>query len=157
MNAEAATGPAGAGDATSAPAPAVSAWAPLRHPVYRALWFALLATNIGAWMQAVGAAWLMVELDASPTIIALVQTATFLPVVLVGVVAGALADLIDRRRLLLATQAAGLVVAAALAVVTAAGAITPLVLLAFTFALGRLHGVQRAGVPGHPAGAGAGP
>ena len=127
---------AGAGDTQRLPAPAVSAWAPLRHKVYRALWFALLATNIGAWMQAVGAAWLMVELDASPTIIALVQTATFLPVVLVGVVAGALADLVDRRRLLLATQLAGLAVAAALAAVTAAGAVTPLVLLGFTFALG---------------------
>ena len=117
-------------------APATSAWSPLRHRVYRALWMALLATNIGAWMHTVGAAWLMMELDASTMLVALVQTATFLPVVLAGVVAGALADLIDRRRLLLVTQLFGAAVAVGLTVVTASGAVTPTVLLAFTFALG---------------------
>ena len=67
----------------------MSAWSPTPYRVYRMLWIALLASNIGTWMQAVGAAWMMVELDASPTIVALVQTATYLPVVVVGVLAGA--------------------------------------------------------------------
>ena len=114
----------------------MSAWSPLRYRVYRALWIALLASNIGTWMQAVGAAWLMVELDASPAIVALVQTATYLPVVLVGAMAGALADLVERRRLLLITQLFMLAVAGGLAVITALGVVTPLSLLGFTFALG---------------------
>ena len=58
----------------------MSAWSPLQYRVYRTLWIALLASNIGTWMQAVGAAWLMVQLNASPAIVALVQTATYLPV-----------------------------------------------------------------------------
>lgn len=113
-----------------------SPWSPLRHSSFRRLWIALLATNIGAWMQMVAAGWLMVELQTSPTLVALITTATYLPVVLVGVAAGALADLVDRRMLLLVTQAAGVVIAASLALVTVAGAITPLLLLGFTFALG---------------------
>jgi len=114
----------------------VSAWAPFRRPVFRALWIAQLVSNIGSFMQTVGAAWLMVELDASPTVVALVQTATFLPVVLVGVAAGALADLLDRRRLLLAAQSLMLLAAGALAVLTALEVTTPWSLLALTFALG---------------------
>ena len=114
----------------------MSAWSPFRYRVYSALWIALLASNIGTWMQAVGAAWMMVELDASPAIVALVQTATYLPVVVVGVAAGATADLVERRRLLLFTQVCMFVVAGGLAVLTALGAVTPLVLLGFTFALG---------------------
>ncbi len=114
----------------------MSAWSPFQHRVFRALWIALLASNIGTWMQTVGAAWLMVELDASPAVVALVQTASNLPVVLVGVAAGAIADLVDRRRLLLVTQLFMLVAAAGLAVVTALGSVTPAMLLGFTFALG---------------------
>lgn len=114
----------------------MSAWSPLRHHVYRALWIALLATNVGAWMQTVGAAWLMVQLHASPAVIALVQTASNLPVVLVGVAAGAVADLMDRRRLLLITQTTMMIAAGALAVLTALDLVTPLGLLALTFILG---------------------
>ena len=114
----------------------MSAWSPLRYRVYRALWIALLVSNIGTWMQAVGAAWLMVELDAAPVVVALVQTATYLPVVVLGVVAGAAADLFERRRLLLVTQLIMLVSAGALAGLSAAGLVTPLWLLVLTFALG---------------------
>ncbi len=120
----------------SGPAAGVSAWAPFRHPAFRALWIAQLASNIGSFMQTVGAAWLMVELDASEVVIALVQTATFLPVVFVGVAAGAMADLLDRRRLLLVTQTLMLLAAGALSVLTAMGLTTPWSLLALTFALG---------------------
>jgi MFS family permease len=114
----------------------MSAWSPLQYRVYRTLWIALLASNIGTWMQAVGAAWMMVELDASPTIVALVQTATYLPVVVVGVLAGAAADLVERRRLLLITQGFMLAAAGALAVLSALGSVTPGLLLTLTFALG---------------------
>jgi MFS family permease len=94
----------------------MSAWSPFQYRVYRTLWIALLASNIGTWMQAVGAAWMMVELHASPAIVALVQTATYLPVVVVGVAAGATADLVERRRLLLITQVCMFVAAGGLAV-----------------------------------------
>jgi MFS family permease len=114
----------------------MSAWSPLRYRVYRALWIALLVSNIGTWMQAVGAAWLMVQLDASPAVVALVQTATYLPVVVLGVVAGAAADLFERRRLLLVTQTVMLAAAGVLAVLSAADLVTPIMLLVLTFALG---------------------
>jgi transmembrane secretion effector len=74
-----------------------SAWAPFRHPVFRALWIAQFVSNVGTWMQSVGAVWVMVELKGSPTEVVLVQTATTLPVVLFGIAGGALADLADRR------------------------------------------------------------
>jgi len=76
----------------SAARPGISAWKPLRQPVFRALWIASLTSNIGTWMQNVGAAWLMTSLTPSPVVVALVQAATSLPVFLVGLPAGALAD-----------------------------------------------------------------
>src|SRR5947208_13574393 len=119
------------------PAGAVdSAWAPFRHPLFRALWIAQFVSNIGTWMQSIGAVWVMVELHSSPAMIALVQTANSLPVVLVAILGGALADLIDRRRLLLVTQTLMLSAAAALAVLTATGRTSQGSLLALTFALG---------------------
>ncbi len=78
-----------------------SAWSPLRAPLFRALWIATVISNVGTWMQNVGAAWFMMSLSPSPTLVALVQAATSLPVFLVGLPAGALADIVDRRRLLL--------------------------------------------------------
>src|SRR6516162_4662123 len=113
-----------------------SASAPLRQPVFRALWLASLASNLGTWLQNVGAGWLMTGLTPSPLMAALVQAATTLPVFLLALPAGALADVIDRRRLLLAAQGWMLVAAAALAAATAAGVVTPWLLLALTFALG---------------------
>ena len=98
------------GDGTTAE----SAWAPLAHPVFRALWIASLVSNIGTWMQNVGAAWVMTSLSPSPLMVALVQSATSLPVFVVGLPAGAIADIVDRRRLLLVTQT-WMLVAAALA------------------------------------------
>jgi MFS family permease len=87
-------------------------------------------------MQNVGAVWLMTSLTSTPLLVALVQTATSLPVFLVGLAAGALADVVDRRRLLLFTQGWMLVAAAALGILTLAGAATPCVVLALTFAIG---------------------
>ncbi len=113
-----------------------SPWAPLRYPVFRALFVAQLASNIGTLMQSVGSAWLMGDLGASPFLIALVPTAGMLPVLLVGVPAGALADIFDRRRLLINGQLWMLACAAALAVMSFLDAVTPASLLALTFGLG---------------------
>src|SRR5947208_3607307 len=101
------TAPGQAADIVSAAAPRrkhVSALAPLRHPVYRALWIAQLVSNVGTWMHDVGSAWLMTGFHSSPLLTSLLQTASSLPVVLLALPAGAVADVIDRRRILLATQ-----------------------------------------------------
>ncbi len=113
-----------------------SAWSPLRQPLFRALWIAAAASNIGTLMQNVGAAWLMTALAASPLMVALVQTATTLPVFLLGLPAGALADVIDRRRLLLFTQWWMLAAAGMLGMLTLMNATTSWVLLSLTFLLG---------------------
>lgn len=113
-----------------------SPWAPLRHSVFRALFIAQLASNIGTLMQSVGSAWLMGDLGASPFLIALVPTASMLPVLLVGVPAGALADIFDRRRLLIGGQLWMLACAGALAVMSFVDVVTPFSLLALTFGLG---------------------
>ena len=115
---------------------AVSTWAPLHNTVFRMLWFASLASNIGTWMQTVGAQWLLVDQPNAPTLVALVQTATTLPVFLLAMPAGVLADTFDRRFLLVAVQAFQVVVGLVLAVATAAGVMQPPLLLLLTFALG---------------------
>ncbi len=109
---------------------------PLSNPTFRELWLANIVSNIGTWMQTVGGAWLMTTLTADALPVALMQTATTLPAFLVGLPAGSLADRLDRRRLTLATQAWMLLCAAALGVLTLAGAVTPWLLLGMTFALG---------------------
>lgn len=113
-----------------------SPWSPLRHPTFRALWIATLASNVGTWLQSVGAAWLMTSLTASSTMVALVQAATSLPMFLLSLPAGALADVLDRRRILLATQSWMLLSAAALGLLTAVGLTTPWVLLLLTTSIG---------------------
>ena len=89
---------------------------PLRAPVFRALWIATIASNLGTSMQDVGQSWLMVLLTKSPIIVALVATAGNLPVVLLALPAGALEDLIDRRKLLLVTQPWMMVTACAMGI-----------------------------------------
>src|SRR2546428_3453186 len=115
---------------------AESAWTPLSHRVFRALWIASLVSNVGTWMQNVGAAWAMTSLSPSPLMVALVQSATSLPVLVVGVPAGAVAAIVDRRRLLIVTQTWMLAATALLAVVAFADVMTATMLLALTFALG---------------------
>lgn len=112
-----------------------SAWAPLRQPLFRALWIATVVSNIGTWVHEVGAGWLMVTLNPNPLMVSLVQAATALPVFLLALPGGALADIIDRRRYLIYTQAWMLLVVLALAVTTALGWVNAWTLLAFTFAL----------------------
>jgi MFS family permease len=117
-------------------AAAGSAWAPLRDKVFRALWLAVLTSNIGTWMQTVGAQWLLVDEPNAATLVALVQTATTLPIVLLALPAGVLADSFDRRLLLVAVQGFLIVACGLLAVLTFAGQMPPALLLTLTFLLG---------------------
>lgn len=111
-----------------------SAWSPLRERVFRDLWLAQFTSNVGGWMQTVGAQWLLVGHGAAQ--VSMVQIAAGLPVLFLALPAGVLADLVDRRRLLLAMQAAMALVAAALAVLAFAGLLGPWTLLGLTFLLG---------------------
>lgn len=113
-----------------------SVWAPLRNRVYRNLFLAAFGSNIGTFMQGVAAQWFLVERHSPDVIVALVQTASLGPTLLFGLFAGALADLFDRRRLLIFLQSYAVVVALALAVVTYLGRLTPTTLLMFTVAIG---------------------
>jgi predicted MFS family arabinose efflux permease len=128
--------PIGAGPADGrSPAPG-SAWAPFRHRAFAAMWNAQFISNIGSWMQTVAAQWLMLSLTSSAAYIALVQTAASLPVVLFAVAAGAIGDLVDRRKFLLLAQGFMLVAAVALGVLALAGLVTPWLLLGLIFAVG---------------------
>ncbi len=110
--------------------------APLKIAAFRNLWVANIVSNVGTLMQSVGAAWLMTSLTSSTTLVGLVQTASTLPVFLVGFLAGVLADTVERKRLLFWSQLWIVIVALVLAVITWLGLITPWVLLGLTFALG---------------------
>ena len=110
----------------------VSAWEPLRRPVFRDRLVASIISNTGSWMQDTAGTWLMTVLTTSPLLIALMQTAATLPVLLFGLPAGAMADIFDRRRLLLFWAAWMLVAAALLSGFTLAGSIGPCWLLVLT-------------------------
>ncbi|MFD0744340.1 MFS transporter [Phytohabitans flavus] len=97
------------------------AWSPLRIAAYRNLWLALLAANIGTWMQTVGAQWLLVKTTDADTLVAAVQTASMLPILLFALPAGVLADAFDRRHLLISVQGFLAVVGVVLTVLTAIG------------------------------------
>src|SRR5437667_12595109 len=113
-----------------------AAWAPLGEPLFRSLWIAAVISYTGTWMQNVGAGWLMTQLSTSPLMVSLVQAAAAIPVFLVVLPAGALADMVDRRRLLLFTQSWMVIASAALGVLTLLHLIGPWTLLIFTFLLG---------------------
>jgi MFS family permease len=113
-----------------------TAWQPLRSALFRSVWIATVVSNVGSWMQDVGSGWLMTSLSSSPALVALVEAADSFPVMLLALPAGALADIIDRRRLLIAVHCYLLVCAGILGVLTALGLTTIWALLGFTFALG---------------------
>jgi MFS family permease len=117
-------------------APAGSAWAPLRHRLFAEMWGAQFVSNVGSWMQTVGAQWLMLTLTGSAAYVALVQTAASLPVMLFAVLAGTVGDLVNRRRFLLVTQTMMLAAAAALGALAIAGLVSPWLLLGLIFAVG---------------------
>ena len=116
--------------------PATSAWSPFRHKAFALLWTATLVSNTGTWMHDVGAGWLITDLSASPTVVALVQAATTLPIFLFALLAGALADRVDKKRYLLTVNALLFVVVTAMAYIVNTNLMTPVLLLAFTFLIG---------------------
>jgi MFS family permease len=119
---------------TSAEQP-TSIWRPLKTPVFRNLLIADIASDVGAFMQAVGAAWLMVSLNAGPLYVALTQTASALPFFVLALPAGAIGDIVDRRKLILFTETWMMLIALLLAGLTFAGLMSPVLLLILTFAL----------------------
>ena len=116
--------------------PTPAALAPLKAPVFRGLWLAWLAANMTMWMNDVAAAWLMTSLTTSPVMVALVQTASTLPVFLLGLPSGAMADILDRRKYFAATQLWVSVNALVLAALSVGNLLTAPVLLALTFSNG---------------------
>jgi MFS family permease len=114
----------------------VSPWAPLGEPLFRSLWIASVISYTGTWMQNVGAGWLMTQLTMNPLMVGLVQAAGAVPVFLVILPAGALADMVDRRRFLLLTQGWMVLASATLGILTLTSCAGPWMLLLFTFLLG---------------------
>lgn len=117
------------------PAPG-GTFAPFRYPTFRAIWIANLVSIIGSTLESVAAAWLMTDLTDSHQLIAMVQASVLLPVMLLGIFAGAIADNFDRRRIMLAAQIGMLLASTVLAVLAWEGWITPYLLLALTLSVG---------------------
>jgi MFS family permease len=115
------------------PPPGTSGFAPLRIPLFRDRWVASTVSGLGTWMQDTAATWLMTALTGSPLLIALMQTAASLPVLLLGVFAGATADIFERRRLLIFWQTWQMIAVAIMALLALGGIIGPVALLALTF------------------------
>ncbi len=120
---------------TSQPVLAAPA-SPLRIPIFRAVWLASMASNFGGLIQSVGASWMMTSLTKSPALVALVQSSTTLPIMLLSLLAGAIADNLDRRIVMLWSQAFMLSVSLALSFCAWTGVLTPTLLLGFTFLIG---------------------
>lgn len=114
----------------------VSPWAPLKSRLFLMIWLAALVSNTGSWMRDVASGWLMTELAPSPVMVSLVQAATTLPIFLLSLPAGALADIVDRRRMLIVVQFGLLIVAVLLALAAQADAMTPTLLLGLVLAGG---------------------
>src|SRR5271155_3519281 len=112
-----------------------SLWRPLKSSTFRNLLIADVVSDIGTFMQSVGAAWLMVSLNAGPMYVALTQTASALPFFVFALPAGAVGDIVDRRKLILVTETWMAIVAVVLAAMTIAGLMSPVLLLILTFAL----------------------
>ncbi len=131
-------------EAASTPAPAPRPRSPLRYREYRSLWGANAASNLGSQVQVVGAGWLMATLTTAPQVVALVQTAISLPVVLFILLGGALADNYDRRKIMLVSQTAMLLAAGLLAVLAWAHIVTPWSLLALVFTVSAFDAINNA-------------
>jgi MFS family permease len=113
-----------------------SAWTPFHHRAFTVLWIATVVSNVGVWMQNAAAGWLMTSLAPDPFMVSLVQVATSVPMLLFALPAGALADIVDRRRLLIAMQVATAILVAAFGFLVHADRVTPGVLLAFVVLAG---------------------
>lgn len=130
------------GAGTAAATPAVSAWGALRYRVFRWLWLATVVSNVGSWMYSAASGWLMTSLNPNPLIVSLVQVANSLPLFLFALPAGALADMLDKRRFILALEVLTSVSSALFAALVTLNAVTPGVLLLFTFLVGILAALE---------------
>src|ERR1700690_696831 len=110
-----------------------SPWSPFRHATFTAIWIATLVSNVGGWMYSSASAWLMMSLDADPMMVSLVQVAATLPMVLLALPAGALADIVDRRRFLLGAEGFIAIISTLFAALVWLHVIRPISLLLFTF------------------------
>ncbi len=115
---------------------ASSPWSPFRHASFAVVWGATVISNIGGWMYSAASGWLMTDLNPDPFIVSMVQVATTLPMFLFALPAGALADIVDRRKFLIVTEVLYTAVAAIFAATVWSGAATPSNLLLFTFLMG---------------------
>jgi MFS family permease len=125
-------------DASRAASPAKSAslGSAFRHPAFAVIWTATVVSNVGGWMYGTASGWLMTSLNPDPLVVALVQSASTLPVFLLAIPAGALADIFDKRRFLIVVEVLYTVLSVVYAVVIGLGLATPLNLLLFTFLIG---------------------
>lgn len=111
-------------------------WAPLRHRIFLALWIAAMASNVGTWVQSVGEKWLMAQMTPSPLLMSLIETGTTLPMLMLSLPGGAIADIVDRRRLLLTSQTWMLLVAGAMAACSGLHLLSPGLLIGMSLLLG---------------------
>ena len=116
--------------------PRLLALAPLQHPVFRSVWLASMVSNLGALIQSVGASWMMISLGQPADMVALVQASVTLPTMLLSLLSGAVADSLDRRKIMLAAQSFMLIASVALSICAWTGLLTPVLLLSFTFLIG---------------------
>jgi MFS family permease len=121
---------------TAPPAAKATLFTPFTIAIFRAIWIAGMVSNVGTWMQNVAGVWLVTTLTTSVLLVAMMQAATSLPAFLLSMPAGAMADMVDRRRLLLFTQGFMAVIATVLGVLTLSGGVSALGVLGFTFLLG---------------------
>ena len=121
---------------SSASAKVGSPWSPFRHPAFAVVWTATVVANVGSWMYSAASGWLMTSLDPDPFIVSLVQVATTLPMFLVAIPAGALADIFDVRKFLIVSESAYTLISAIFAAIVWLGLATPVNLLLFTFLTG---------------------
>src|ERR1700693_3052770 len=116
--------------------PVTSPWSPFRHATFTALWIATVVSSIGGWMYSAACGWLMTGLNPDPFVVSMVQVATTLPLFFFALPAGALADMLDRRKFLIGVQIAVAAVSAMFATIVWLGRVTPGNLLLFTFLTG---------------------
>jgi len=124
------------------PSAAASAWSALRYPVFRYLWIATVASNVGGWMYSAACGWLMTSLNANPLIVSLVQAVTSLPLFLLALPAGALADMIDKRRFILTLEILTTIFTALFALAVSLKVVTPVLLLLSILLIGALGALE---------------
>ncbi len=130
------------GGPAAAASGAASGWSALRYPVFRYLWIATVVSNVGGWMYSAACGWLMTNLDPNPLVVSLVQAANSLPLFLLALPAGALADMIDKRRLILMLEILTTIFTALVALLVSLKVVTPVVLLLSILLIGALGALE---------------